>query len=321
MDQKKLRIVFLSRYSGSVSRGVETYVEELSKRLSRFNSVEIFSGSESDDLGKVLRGKFDLVIPTNGRMQSLKVSLGRSFANYKSLISGQAGPGKDDIWNVFVTSPNVYVALTEFEKEYVGKWAWNSKLAKIPNGVDLDKFKPIGDKAKINLQPPIILSVGALEWYKHHELTIKALSKLDFGSLLIVGSGPQLEELNNLSKKLLGEERFKIVKANYPELPKYYRACDLFTLPSWDREAFGIVYVEAMASGLSVVGPDDSMRKEIIGSAGILVDVEDAEKFANAIREALNRKWGNLPRQQASKFSWDRVAEDYQKLFKKMFNL
>lgn len=318
-----MKIAFLSRYQGKTNRGVETYVAELSKRLSKNHEVVILSAGDADNLEKILNGRFDIVIPTNGRLQALKAGLGRpfgrykrSFTTYKVIISGQAGIGKDDIWNIFVCRPNAYIALTDYEEDWAKKWVIGTKIVKIPNGVDLEKFKPTGEKTKIGLPSPIILSVGALEWYKHHELTIKVMENVE-GSLLIVGKGSEQGRLEKLANQKI-PKRFKIISANYKDLPKIYRTCDLFVLPSWDREAFGIVYVEAMASGLPVVAPDDSPRREIVGESGILVDVEDSEKYARAIEEALKRDWGNIPRHQAEKFSWEIVAEEYEKLFQEL---
>ncbi len=307
---KKLKIAFLSRFQGVVSRGVETYVEELSKRLAKNCDVKILKGSISE--------KYDVVIPTNGRLQSLRASFGRLFGGYKVIISGQAGVGKDDIWNIAVTVPDVYVALTDFEAEWAKKWAWRTKIIKIPNGVDLEKFTPIGEKINLGLLKPIILSVGALTWYKHHERTIQAMEEIN-GSLLIIGEGPEKEKLQHLGVEILGTARFKILQAEYESLPKIYRSADLFVLPSWDRESFGIVYVEAMASGLPVVAPDDPPRREIIGDAGIFTKTDDPKVYARSINEALQKDWNNLSRKQAEKFSWDKVASKYNKLFEEMF--
>lgn len=315
---KKLKIVFLSKYFGSVSRGAETYVEELSKRLRKNHKVYILVGDDSYDLNKIVKGNYDLVIPTNGRTQALRASIGRLINGYKIIISGQSGIGKDDIWNILVTRPDAYVAITDYEKKWAKNWAFGVKLVTIPNGVDLEKFTPSRVKKDLKMERPIILSVGALEWYKHHERTIKALSHLKKESLLIIGSGSQKEKLEKLGKSLLGS-RFKIEKVEFKDIPIFYRSADLFCLPSWDRESFGIVYLEAMASGLPVVAPDDLSRREIVGMGGIFVDVTDPEKYAKAINEALNKKWKNLPRKQAEKFSWDIVAEKYENLFKELF--
>jgi len=312
----KRKICFLSQYYGQVSRGAETYVLELAKRLSKNHDVDILIGSDSFSIKKILAGKYDFVIPTNGRWQALIASIGRPFGGYKTIISGQSGRGKDDIWNIFVTMPNAYVALTNYEMSWAKSWAFKTNLVKIPNGVDLEKFNPEGEKIKLDLDGPVILSVGALKWYKHHERSIKAVSLLDHGSLLIVGSGSEKNKLQKMGKQLLGDKRFKVVELNYGELPEYYRSADLFVLPSWGREAFGIVYLEAMASGLPVVAPDDSPRREIVGNAGVFVDTSNLYQYAKAIESALTKKWKDLPRQQASKFSWDKIANQYEDLFK-----
>ena len=316
---KKLKIAFLCRDFGTVHRGVETYVKELSNRLILKYEVDILSGTEAYSYSKMVNGNFNIVIPTNGRTQSLKASWGRIIGKYKTIISGQSGIGKDDIWNIVVTCPDAYVALTEAEVLWAKKWAWRSKVTKIPNGVDLEKFSPKGEKIDLGLSKPVILSVGALNWYKHHERVIEAMNKVENGSLLILGAGPEKEKLLNLGKKLLDNGRLKIISTSFEDMPKYYRSVDLFTLPSWDREAFGIVYVEAMASGLPVIAPDDSARREIVGNAGILVDTENSDQYAKVITTALNKKWGNIPRQQAEKFSWDKIADQYEKLFEEMF--
>lgn len=315
MDKK---IVFLCEFYGSVHRGVETYVSELSKRLSKNYHVEIISGKPSNSFKKIINGNFDIVIPTNGRLQALFASLGRFKRGYKTIISGQSGIGRDDVWNIFFTFPDIYVALTDYELNWAKKWAWKTRLVKIPNGVDLKKFSQKGKKIKFDVLRPVILSVGALTWYKHHELAIKAVAKLKSGSLIIVGKGAREDELDKLGNSLLGNGRFKIIKSTYADIPKIYRSADVFTLPSWNREAFGIVYLEAMASGLPVVAPDDPPRKEIIGDGGILVDVTDESRYANALFDAINKKWENLPRKQSEKFSWDNIADQYNKLIKSL---
>ena len=320
MEEKKLseacprvKIVFLCRDYGKVDRGVESHVEELSKRLKEKFDVHIFSGKDADDINKIIKGNFNLVIPTNGRVQAAKVSVGRIVGKYKVLIAGHAGIGRDEIINL-LTFPDVYVALTDFELNWAKKYAFGVELKVIPNGIDLEKFKSIGRKQNVGLSGQIILSVGALEWYKYHDLAIKAVSKLPEASLLIVGKGKDNAKLKNLGNQLLGEKRFKIMDVDYHQMPEIYRSADLFTLPSWNREAFGIVYLEAMATGLAVVAPDDLTRSEIVGDGGILVDVFDTEKYAEALKNGLTKKWGDVPRHQAEKFSWDKICKKYEEL-------
>ena len=307
-----MKIVFLNRYQNIVERGAEVFVKELARRLSAKYQVEILEGENADSIKRVLEGRYDIVIPVNGKLQSLKASLARLIGKFKLLITGHSGIGRDDIWNILV-KPDVFVSLTDYQKEWAKKWAWGSKVVKIPNGVDLDKFKPEGEKIKIDLPRPIILSVGALVWYKYHDRVIDAVSKIGIGSLLIVGEGPLREKLKKRGGEKLGE-RFKIASFKYEDMAKVYRSSDLFTLPSWDREAFGIVYLEALASGIGIVAPNDSSRREIIGAAGILVNAADVDKYSKVIEEALGIDWSKKARQQAEKFSWEIIAQKYEKV-------
>lgn len=313
-----MKIAILSRYQETINRGAENFVTELCKRLSEKHDVRILTGRDSDSLSKIIGGKYNLVIPINGRLQSFKVSLGRFISGYKLLITGHSGIGADDIWNILM-APDVFVALTDQQRNWAKKWAWRSSIVKIPNGIDLNKFTHNGGKIKIDLPRPIILSVGALSWYKYHDRTIKAVSRLNTGSLLIIGEGERREDLNNLGKTLLGD-RFKIMQFRYEDMPKVYRSCDLFTLPSWDREAFGIVYLEALASGLGVVAPDDVSRREIIGDAGVFVEVTDSTKYAKAIEQALKIGWPQKARKQAEKFSWEKVSKQYEDAILRILN-
>lgn len=312
-----MRIAFLSRYQNTIQRGAETFVRELSMELSKKHEVSILSGEKADSLDQILKSDSQIVVSVNGGLQALKASLGRLRSNYKLVISGQAGIGRGEIFNIVIAKPDLYVALTETMYKWAKGWAWGSKVVKIPNGVDLDKFKPDGEKLDFGLKKPVILSVGALVWYKAHEKTIKAVGLLGNASLVIVGEGPEKAKLENLGKKLL-RNRFKIVKADYKDLPKIYRGTDIFVLPSWDREAFGIVYLEAMASGLGVVAPDDLSRNEVIGEAGILTEVSDAQKYAQAISQALKINWKTKALKQAEKFSWDKIVKEYEEAFEKI---
>ena len=98
-------------------------------------------------------------------------------------------------------------------------------------------------------------------------------------------------------------------------MPKIYGLANLFTLAPDVSEAFGIVYLEALSSGLPVVAIDDDIRREIIGDAGIFVDPINIKHYANAINDALNRYWGNKPREQAEKFGWHEIANKYETVF------
>lgn len=258
---------------------------------------------------------FDVVVPTDGGWEKPICLLLKILTKTKILVSGQSGIGYDDRWNLF-WRPDVFVALTSKAENWAKKISWGVRVVKIPNGVDLKKFNPRVKPKEIKLEPPIILCASALTPWKRIDLTIRAVSKVPQASLLVVGDGDERKKLDDLGKKLLGK-RFLLTKAKYEEMPSYYRAADLFTMVSVPWEAFGIVYVEAMASGLPVVATDDGNRREIIGEAGIFVNPENIEEYAQTLGKALKTDFGNRPLLQAQKFSWDKIVSQYEEIMVK----
>lgn len=336
-----MNVAFLNITQGIIDRGAETFVREVSERLRKNHKVTVISGNKIpprrwpflwrffidphslailkftiESLPAIWREKFDIVIPLNGGWQPALVRIITWLYGGKMVISGQAGLGWDDFVNLW-GFPDAFVVISSFAQKRSKSLAPFVKVYYIPNGVDLTKFKPEGERLNSKLPRPLILYVGALEEGKRALETIKAVSRLSSISLLVVGDGELKDKVERLGKKLLGD-RFAIKKFPYKDMPKVYRTADLFTIVSKSYHSFEIVLVEAMASGLPVVANDDPIRKEIVGDAGILVDPEDTEEYAMAIQKALDKDWGDKPIRQAEKFSWDKITEQYEELFVKL---
>jgi glycosyltransferase involved in cell wall biosynthesis len=209
--------------------------------------------------------------------------------------------------------------LTAFQKQWAERNGLGVRTVQIPNGVDLEKFGRKVKPAKVALPRPVILCVAALEAGKRIDLTIRAVAGLKKGSLLVAGDGADKEKLLALGEKML-PGRFRILQAPHERTPAYYAAADLFTMVPVPCEAFGIVYLEAMAAGLPVVAPDDPIRREIVGRGGLYVNPESTEEYSRALDEALRVRWGDVPRRQAEKFSWDKIAVNYERLFRALIN-
>lgn len=263
----------------------------------------------------ILREKFDIVIPLNGGWQIALVRIATWLYGGKEIASGQSGKGWDDRNNLW-SFPNLFVALTSNAEKWAKKVNPFVKVVKISNGADLQKFNSEGESYKTNLKKPIVLVVGAFTEQKRLDLVIKAVSKLENTSLLLVGGGGNLKsQLETEGAKLLGN-RFQMLSIPFNEMPKIYRSADVFTLPSASSEAFGNVYVEAMASGLPVVATNDEQRREIVGEAGVLIDPTNIKEYSDMLQKALDTNWGDKPRKQAEKFSWEVIAEKYEEHFK-----
>ncbi len=300
-----MKIAIINKYQGKVNRGAETFVNELSKRLSKKHEVDVLNEIN-------LFKRYDVIIPTNGRLQVFLVRILTWITKSKMIVSGQSGIGLDDRLNLYAF-PNYFIPLTNYAKKWADKINPFVRKVVIPNGVDLQKFTFKGVTLKGGRT---ILAVGAFTKDKRHDLTIKAISKLSGVKLIIAGGGGDLkQQIYDLGLECLGEDRFKIIQTTQDKMPEIYKKADLFVYPTVAWESFGIAMVEAMATNLPVVATDDPIRREIVGNAGLFVDPTDTEAYAKAIEKALNTNWGDKPRKQAEKFSWDKIAEQYEKLF------
>lgn len=298
-----MKIAFINKYQYKVNRGAETFIKELSQRLSKNHEVKIFTEIKPLELLK-----FDLVIPTNGRVQAFLTRIVTWLGKRKMIVSAQSGIGLDDRLNLY-SFPDYFIPLSQKAFQWAKKINPFVKMSIIPNGVDLQKFRP-GTKSR----KKIVLSVGAFTAEKRHDLTIKAVAKLEEVKLIIVGSGgSNKEKIEKLGKSLL-KDRFEIQSVIPEQMPKIYREASVFVYPTVAWESFGIAMLEAMASGLPVVANNDPIRREIVGNSGFFINPNDLNSYSEAIARALQRNWGKLPRDQASKFSWDIISEKYEKI-------
>jgi glycosyltransferase involved in cell wall biosynthesis len=241
-------------------------------------------------------------------------------------LAGHSGPGWDDRFNLLL-KPDAFISFSSHQYNWATRHSRGVNLATIPHWVDTKKFNPKGNKAKIKLPRPIFATVSALspggragETVKNIDKTIQAVSKLDHGSFLLLGQGADQKRIDKLGKKLLGL-RYQRLTVSHNIINTYYRSADVFTLFSSSTEAFGLVYLEALASGLPVVAPDDNLRRQIIGSAGILIDKDvSVGEYSQALKQAAAKNWGQLPQTQAQKFSWEKVRKQYVELFNNVVN-
>jgi len=333
-----VKIAFLNMHHASAMRGGEVFVEALSERLRKRHEIDIIAGRylyhtrwpilwrlfldphgiaglwfTLKNLRKLFSEKYDIVIPMNGGWQAIMVRVVTFLYGGRMVVSGQSGIGWDDRVNLW-SFPDLFVAPTEKATRWARRVNPFVKSVYTPNGVDLKKFTPGGKRFKHGLEHPVILTVGALNGQKRISLVIRAAAHLE-ASLLVVGDGPDKDKLQSLGDKLLNG-RFKIIKMRHDLMPEIYCSADVFVLVSNEREAFGLVYLEAMASSLALVATDDEQRREIVGDAGILVkDPENPRQLARAIKKALKKRWNSAPRRQAEKFNWDSIAGKYEELF------
>jgi len=169
----------------------------------------------------------------------------------------------------------------------------------VPLGIPLDWTRDrrprLARVAEIRrrLGTPLVLCVGRLVYYKGIQYLVEAMAKLPEARLVIIGSGPLKSNLEAQIASLgLGGRVSLLPHLEDEELHAYYEACDLFVLPSTERsETYGLVQIEAMASGKPVISTEINTGTTYVnchGVTGLTVPPRDAHALANAMREILH---------------------------------
>ncbi len=203
------------------------------------------------------------------------------------------------------------------------------KLSTIYTGIDTDKFRPgkgIDLHATFSIPQghTVIGIVAVLRNAKRHRDLLEAIAPLEKVSLLIVGSGPQEE---NIRKKIeeLGLKNRVVMAGHREDIDKILPSLDLFVLPS-NMEALGTAILEASACGIPVVGSRVGGIPECVidGETGFLFEKENVDelrgKILSLIRNPdLRQKLGTNARQLIEKqFSVEAMKSETEKLYERL---
>jgi len=176
-----------------------------------------------------------------------------------------------------------------------------NRLNMVHNGIELDRYLDSMDIVSLPARPAynwpfervqkgdlVVTCIAELHKRKGHKYLIEAFKKLQAEvptlHLMLVGTGPdeaglraKYKDITNLH--FLGWRE---------DIPQILKASDIFVLPSL-REAFGLVLLEAMVSGVACVATDNGGAKDIIenGKSGYLVPPANSDRLADAIRTLL----------------------------------
>jgi glycogen(starch) synthase len=207
-----------------------------------------------------------------------------------------------------------------------------SKIRIVPNGVDVEKFKPSEDVAVVKRKfglgnEPCVLFVGSLIARKGLAFLLEAAKKIvkeiANTKFLIVGDGPLKNQLTGYLESANLSGNFKFF-GNLKEdaLSVMYNCADVFVLPSI-QEGQGIVLLEAQASGKPVVAFDVGGVNEAVqnGETGLLVKLGSSNGLADALLKllsdkALMKKMGANGREFVTEnFTWDICAQKMLKVY------
>jgi len=222
------------------------------------------------------------------------------------------------------------IAVSQAARDFVYRY-FPGDYEIIPNGIDLERFS---DKA-----PPVekyrddklnILFVGRLEKRKGFKYLLAAYEhvKKEYPQCRLIVVSPQ-GRLSRKYENLAARHNLKdVVFAGYvsfEDLPGYYNTADIFCTPATGWESFGVVLLEAMATGKPIVASDIPGYAGIIshGVEGLLVKPRDEKVLASAILsllrdKAMRDRMGEKGKLKAKDYSWDVVALKVMSYYQKL---
>jgi phosphatidylinositol alpha-mannosyltransferase len=211
------------------------------------------------------------------------------------------------------------IAVSTAARDSIGRYL-EADYTIIPNGIDTKRFSPRNEKlAKFRGISPLILYVGRFEPRKGLKFLFLAFNeiirKIPDAGLVVVGEG----RLRDYYKGFLSKEAVPHVafegKVSMEVLPRYFVTSDIFCSPAYTGESFGIILLEAQASGTPVIASDIQGYRTVIkdGDNGILVPPRNPDALAAAIEkihndQSLRKRLIRNGLESVQKYSWESVT-------------
>ncbi len=217
---------------------------------------------------------------------------------------------------------------------------FKNKIQELPFSVDINKFQPREKDPNLVLEhklenKKILLFVGGLDkghYFKGVDILLNAFSKLNQSEykLIIIGDGDLKEDYKNLAKKLnINSNIIFLDNIKNDKLSTYYNLADALILPSINQgEAFGIVQIEAMASGVPVIVSNLPGVRKVLedGITGFIFEnknIDDLKfKIENLFKneEKYKQMKINSRKRVEEKFSEKIIQEKLQNIYENLFN-
>lgn len=205
-----------------------------------------------------------------------------------------------------------------------------SSFEVIPNGVDVARFataQPLPDLA--DPDRPLVLFVGRFEPRKGPDVAIRAYLRLraevPAARLCLVGDGPERAACERMVPPGVRPDVIFTGRVHDTLLPRYHASADVFVSPATSGESFGMVLLEAMATGTPVVASDLPGHRAVVtdGRQGRLVPVGDATALAERLvtllgAPRLRAAQALEGRRTAAQHDWSIVAERVERVYERV---
>jgi FkbM family methyltransferase len=129
-------------------------------------------------------------------------------------------------------------------------------------------------------------TIGRLVKKKQHEVLIRALAHKELSEcmIVIIGGGVRLEYLQSLASKLGVRDRC-VFAGHVHQAFRYIKAFNTFVLPSGEKEAFGLVLLEAMMAQIPIISSNAKGPQEVVGDTGLLFKHADVDDLVDQMVE------------------------------------
>lgn len=223
------------------------------------------------------------------------------------------------------------IAVSEVARDSISKYfPGNYRL--IPNGIDTNRFRPdVEHIPYLDKFSPRILFVGRFDPRKGLKYLLQAcpmiLKEFPEAKFVVVGSGVLEHYYRSYVEGYLEEHIIFAGHVSPEDLPKYYASCDLFCSPATGQESFGIVLLEAMASGKPIIASDIPGYKTVMqdGKQGLFFKTRDPGALAEKAIQILGDKkmmkqMGKNGRDRALKYDWQIITKQVVDYYNEVLN-
>lgn len=221
---------------------------------------------------------------------------------------------------MFLSHAAGVVAPSKQTKEVLDRYDIKIPISVIPTGVDISEFtKPIDtkklrSKLGINENSPVLLSLSRIALEKKIEDTLAIMPKLieEFPDikLVIVGDGPDMEQIQNIARDLNIMENVVFTgEISHDQVAPYYHMADLFVSSS-DTEAQGLTYIEALAAGAKIVVKSAPYTDSLLKDPALGITFKTSAQMIANIKRYLNHP-GMFDDQKSRKKILHEISSDY----------
>lgn len=259
-------------------------------------------------LRKVYQDKPDVVISVAFWFPSLYMAFLKRIFGCKLVVLTDAiaqtetnnSKLRNIIRNIIVKNTDAFIASSDLTESYLEEKFPKALIKKSVQTIDVKSWQkaierlPEKEEIRNELGLPndkkIMLSIGNFIALKNLGSLIKQTKEIENGLLVLIGEGELKNDFVNQIKKNHLQDKVKLIgRKEGDELKKYFKAADVFLFPT-NRDTFGYVVVEALASGLPVICSKNAGASTLIsdGINGYVVDPKGnfVEKTKRVIQEA-----------------------------------